>query len=297
MAAVSRKSLVIDYFILGLTYREIANCIQVRHGISISERHVKRLLSACDLKRRMYDEDVDVEPVIDFISTQLRGSGQLHGYRWMYYKSKLAGFNVRKETVRQICRELDEDGVTTRRKRRLRRRCYFANGPNYVWHIDGYDKLKPFGICISGCVDGFSRQIIWLKAGTTNNDPAVIAKYFLDSVRQLSGCPRIVRGDYGTENVKVREIQQYLRRNATDDRRGNASYIDGASTANQRIESWWGILRKESADYWMCLFRSVRDEGLFDGGFIDKSLLQFCFLGKIQVSARLLIGLAPVSGK
>ena len=68
MAAGSRKSLVIDYFILGLTYREIANCIQIRHGISISERHVKRLLSARDLKRRTYGEDVDVEPVIDFIN-------------------------------------------------------------------------------------------------------------------------------------------------------------------------------------------------------------------------------------
>ena len=27
-------------------------------------------------------------------------------------------------------------------------------GPNYVWHCDGYDKLKPYGFAIHGCMDG-----------------------------------------------------------------------------------------------------------------------------------------------
>jgi hypothetical protein len=26
--------------------------------------------------------------------------------------------------------------------------CICEKGPNYIWHIDNYDKLKPFGICI-----------------------------------------------------------------------------------------------------------------------------------------------------
>ena len=28
------------------------------------------------------------------------------------------------------------------------------NTPNFIWHCDGYDKLKPFGIAIHGCIDG-----------------------------------------------------------------------------------------------------------------------------------------------
>ena len=28
--------------------------------------------------------------------------------------------------------------------------------PNFLWHCDGYDKLKPFGIAIHGCIDGYS---------------------------------------------------------------------------------------------------------------------------------------------
>ena len=27
-------------------------------------------------------------------------------------------------------------------------------GPNWCWHIDGYDKLKPFGFPIHACIDG-----------------------------------------------------------------------------------------------------------------------------------------------
>ena len=27
-------------------------------------------------------------------------------------------------------------------------------GPNFTWHVDGYDKLTPYGITIHGCIDG-----------------------------------------------------------------------------------------------------------------------------------------------
>lgn len=26
--------------------------------------------------------------------------------------------------------------------------------PNFLWHIDGYDELKPYGFAIHGCIDG-----------------------------------------------------------------------------------------------------------------------------------------------
>jgi len=275
--------LIESYFYLGVTYREIVTAMKLRDNVSLSERHLKRLLRSYGLHRRVYSADVDMGPISEFIEAQLKESGRLHGYRWMYNKCQLAGFQVTREIVRQLCKHFDPVGVELRKKRRLSRRSYFAKGPNYIWHLDGYDKIKPFGICINGCIDGFSRQIIWLKASTTNNNPDVIGKYFLDVVLAAGGCPRVVRADFGTENVRIREFQIFLRRNAVDERSGANSYIDGASTSNQRIESWWGILRKESAEFWIALFSSLKDEGAFDGSYVDKSLIQFCFLGKIQV--------------
>ena len=29
-----------------------------------------------------------------------------------------------------------------------------VQGPDFCWHIDGYDKLKPYGFAIHGCIDG-----------------------------------------------------------------------------------------------------------------------------------------------
>uniref|UniRef100_A0AAV2LUN5 Integrase core domain-containing protein n=1 Tax=Knipowitschia caucasica TaxID=637954 RepID=A0AAV2LUN5_KNICA len=155
----------------------------------------------------------------------------------MFTKCKQHGISIKKEDVRILLSLLDPIGSQARKRRRLRRRQYFAQGPNFVWHIDSYDKLKPYGICINGCIDGFSRNIIWLRAAFTNSNPKVIGGYFVEAVERRGGCPRLVRTDMGTENVVVRDIQRYLRRNYMDDRAAESSYITGASTANQRIES------------------------------------------------------------
>lgn len=36
------------------------------------------------------------------------------------------------------------------------KRMYHNPDPNYAWHCDSYDKLKPFGFTIHGCIDGWS---------------------------------------------------------------------------------------------------------------------------------------------
>lgn len=65
-------------------------------------------------------------------------------------------------------------------QRRLMGRQYIAQDPNFIWHIhvDSHDKLKMYGLCINGCIDGFSQQIIWVNVYKTGNDPRVIAGYY-----------------------------------------------------------------------------------------------------------------------
>ena len=70
-----------------------------------------------------------------------------------------------------------------------------------TWHVDGYDKLKPYGLPIHGCVDGFSRRNMWLKVCKSNNDDQVIpAGFFLHVVEENGMRPMLVRTDCGTEN-------------------------------------------------------------------------------------------------
>lgn len=54
------------------------------------------------------------------------------------------------ETTRQILGQLDPLGVAARARHRLIRRSYVSRGPNQTWHVDGYDKLRPYGFAISG---------------------------------------------------------------------------------------------------------------------------------------------------
>ena len=88
--------------------------------------------------------------------------------------------------VRRALKIVDPKGVETRSRGRLMRRKYKTKGPNYLWHIDGYDKLKPFGFCIHGAIHGYSRCVLRLEVGPSNNDPSIVAiKYYLDRVKQL----------------------------------------------------------------------------------------------------------------
>jgi len=58
--------------------------------------------------------------------------------------------HVPHSTVRLILRQMDPVGVVARQHHRLHRRTYWSHGPNDVWHVDGYDKLRPYGILING---------------------------------------------------------------------------------------------------------------------------------------------------
>lgn len=97
--------------------------------------------------------------------------------------------------------------VLKKEGKRLKRRRYVNPGPNFACHTDGYDKLKPYGFPIHGCIDGF--RLIWLKVSRTNNDPAV-SEFFRKAVQIEGGCPVILRTDNGTENTVMASVQSFF---------------------------------------------------------------------------------------
>ena len=115
---------------------------------------------------------------------------------------------IGKENVRELLNILDPGEIESRARCRLKRRQCITKGPNHLWHIDGYGKLKLLGFRIHGAIDGCSRRILWLDVGYTDNDPTVISKYFVNCVQQLGGTARVMRADCGTENGYVRFIRR-----------------------------------------------------------------------------------------
>lgn len=246
-----------DYFRMGYSYENILKFLLKFHGIQMSLRTLQERFYQLGLKRR--NVDFDVGEVRQRIMQLLNGPGCSGGYRSVWHCLQLQGLQVPRRVVEQLVRELDPVGCQERRAKTLTRRRYINPGPNYSWHTDGYDKLKPYGFPIHGCIDGFSRRIVWLKVTRTNNDPAITGNFFLEAVQNEGGCPIVLRSDNGTENTVMAAMQCYFRCDGQDERPGINAHIYGSSHSNQRIEAWWSYLRKARTNWWINFFKDLVD--------------------------------------
>ena len=60
------------------------------------------------------------------------------------------------------------DAVKRRRADLQRKRGeYIVPRPNWLWLVDSYLKLEPYGIEIYAAIDAYSRYIIWIYCGIT----------------------------------------------------------------------------------------------------------------------------------
>ena len=85
----------------------------------------------------------------------------------------------------------------------------------------------------------------------------------------------------GTENSTAKLLQVYFR-HGQDRFVGVNSFIMGKSTSNQRIESWWSVLRKQGVQFWMNFFKDLRSTDLFRDDIIHQECARLCFMGVLQ---------------
>ena len=210
--------------------------------MQISLRTLKNRLRQCGISRRLHP--TPMERVRECITEQLQNSAGSVGYRAMHrILTSRYNLHVSSQTVMTSLLQLDPTGCATRRSRRFSRRIYYCKGPNDTWHTDGWDKLKPFGISVHGCIDGFSRRVMWLVACSSNKDPATIARFYLDCIEDVGCFPRQLWSDAGTENVAVAAMQSQLAQSPQSHR-----YV--TSVRNQRVESWWSFFIKSRGHWW-----------------------------------------------
>ena len=194
------------YFSRSYTLQEILGFFLFVHGILISKTTLKRILRRLQLRRR--NNESPVNDIVQNILFLRRNGVTNADYRTVWrLLNVFCGVRATQDTVRMALGVIDNHGVAARRRRRLTRREYRSQGPNYCIHVDGYDTLKPYGIAIHGCIDGFSRKILWLVAGHTNNNPRHVARNFVEYLKTYKRVPRVVRTDAGTENVMIHRIQ------------------------------------------------------------------------------------------
>jgi len=103
------------------------------------------------------------------------------------------GYDVPRSQLRESLHLIDPNGFVLRKNKPIRRRAYSVIGPHHLWHHDGNHKLIRWGIVIHGCIDGCTRNVIYLAA-RDNNTSQVVLDLFKDGVTRYQ-LPFRVRGD------------------------------------------------------------------------------------------------------
>jgi hypothetical protein len=159
-----------------------------------------------------------------------------------------------------IVKQLDTVGLQCRTNDLNRKRGeYIVPGPNFIWSIDGHDKLAEWGFQIYGCIDAYSRNIIWLYVGISNRTSQSVLRQYTTTCSTLGFQPRIVRSDRGKETLLCAEVHFALARMMQDNPNFKIGdcWFYGTSTGNQRIESWWAQLEKSQLYRWRVSFNHM----------------------------------------
>ena len=135
-------------------------------------------------------------------------------------------------------RTIDPEGVERRRNDLQRHRGeYIVPGPNYIWSMDGYDKLRTYGIQIYAAIDAYSRYIVWIYVGVSNRTAVSVLRQYLDIIESEKIMPKIIRTDRGSETTLIADAHAQLVQKEAPDISFRDCFYYGTSTSNQRIEA------------------------------------------------------------
>jgi len=190
---------------------------------------------------------------------------------------KSLGYRVQRRRIRKSLVRIDPENAALRWGIIIKRRKYSVPWPNSLWHLDGHHSLIRWGLVIHGCIDGYSRRIMFLSCSSNNLSDTVLT-HFLKAINDDGGMwPSRIRVDYGVENVKV--CDEMIRKWGE----GRGSFIAGSSTRNQRIERLWRDVFKSVCHVFYYTFYALEDSGMLDiDSCVDMFALHAVFIPRIN---------------
>ena len=250
----------------------------ISNMLRVSKRTIERRMREFGItKRENFSSlaDADLDRTVEEIKETYPncGSKMLLGYlrsRKIY---------VQRSRVRESLNRIDPIGVIARRCRCVHRRTYNVTRPLGLWHIDGNHKLVKWRLVVHGCVDGYSRNPVFL-ACSVNNRAETVLELCIKAVEEW-GLPSRIRTDKGGENVDV--VRYMLNHPLRGPGRGSA--ITGRSVHNQRIERLWVDVYSGVLSYYYNLFTGLEDcQTLDPNDELDLWSLHLSFVPKINAS-------------
>ena len=261
------------YLRYGFSLTKIAEMLGVsRKTVSRRIRHYG-LLEEIPRYTAVSNENLDI--IVSSIYTEFPNCG----IRRMKGFLLARGIRIQWERVRASLWRVDPEGILLRSMQLnlVRRRHYSVPGPLSLWHLDGNHKIIRWGFVIHGCVDGYSRRVMFLRA-STNNKANTVFTLFTEAVEKF-GLPHRVRGDQGIENI---DVAWFMFSNSLRGP-GRGSYIAGKSCHNQRIERFWRDLFHGCTFIFYYVFWYLEENAYLDiSNNIHLFSLHYIFLPRIN---------------
>lgn len=195
---------------------------------------------------RYINYNVPLQEIETAVDKELSGPGRLLGYRAMTQKIRQNhGLNVPRDLVYNVMTLktpalLEARLPPFKRANKVKRAGHFTTRGVYWFHsLDGHDKLmgfrnSTFPLAIYGCIDTASRKLLWIRCWTSNSDPRLPARWYIEHLLEEKTIASNIRLDKGTETGKLATIHAYLRglnENSLNDPTSTVYY--GPSTSNQ----------------------------------------------------------------
>ena len=152
-----------------------------------------------ELKRKDWVQICRI-PILHVVDT-IKKTHANDGERLMIGHLRSRRIFVPRSRIQASIHRVDPVNTAIRRRVTIRRRVYYAEGPNSVWHIDGHHKLIQWRLVTHGGIDGYSRTVVYLRCAG-NNRAVTVLHAFMDAVAR-HGIPEKVRSDLGGENTGV----------------------------------------------------------------------------------------------
>eukprot|EP00112_Aurelia_sp_Birch-Aquarium-sp1_P026060 Seg90.12 transcript_id=Seg90.12/GoldUCD/mRNA.D3Y31 product="hypothetical protein" protein_id=Seg90.12/GoldUCD/D3Y31 len=223
---------------------------------------------------RYVERDTTLKEVEEAVRVELNGPGKLLGYRALHKKIReVHQLKVPRDVVYAMMEEVDPTGLQERAvvgkaKRHRRTGGFSSEGSDWTMSLDGHDKLcgyqkATFPLCIYGGLDTYSNRINILRIWTTNNEPKIIGRFYLEYLNDCRVLPSRLRIDKGTETGILTTMHSYLRSLHGDLADPVDSILYGPSTQN-KIERWWKELLERMERFFKVQLNTLVEDGEYD---------------------------------
>ena len=184
------------------------------------------------------------------VQKEINEPSKLLGYRALNPKLRMQHeVQVPRRLVHEMLQNEDPKGLEFCRpssKKKERKRLFSCNGPLNAVSLDGHEKLYgyqnwTFPLGVYGCLDTYSRKVLFLSVCYSNSNPMIIGRKYLQFLHEVRTLLRFIWIDCGTG--KIATTQTYLSSNVSDLDDPVDSVIYGPSTTN-KIERWWRDLHE-----------------------------------------------------